>query len=110
MARLTAAAMALSTANTYVTATDGTADLTDTWDPYHQVAIADGTRSMPARTPQHLRHRCRTGHPAGPTLHLGSINNICYRRASTRAHNLGHATNPFAVAERNARPRCPGHC
>ena len=66
-----AAAMALSTVNTYVTAADGTADLTDTWGPYHTVTLADGDH-VGARAHTHNTYDTgsEVGHPVGPTLHL----------------------------------------
>lgn len=67
-----AGALQLSTVNQYtVNASDGISDLSDTFGPYHQIALPDGSLTL-ARSHTHLTYD--TGgeprHPTGGALHL----------------------------------------
>jgi RHS repeat-associated protein len=71
-----AAAAALSTISQYTLASDGTADLTDTFGPYHALVLSDGT-STRGRAHTHLTYDTgdtakpfEASHPAGGSYHL----------------------------------------
>jgi len=67
-----AGALQLSTVNQYtLNSSDGISDLTDTFGPYHQIAMPDGTLTL-ARSHTHLTYDTgsESRHPAGGSLHL----------------------------------------
>jgi len=99
------AAMALSTVNIYATGTDGVADLTDTFGPYHAITLANGTGSAGrAHTAMTYDNGSETGHPTPTTdlLHLVTSSttgaSLSMAAASTNETDQRTTTTEYALS------------